>query len=231
MNAVVPRSPGRQPVQDVSAAAIYLTAKLSFHPASPRAVLNVYAMLGSPASALKQEEPSRHRTPSPDDYYLSDGSYQSAKITLFQTETTILRALSFSLQIVSPHHLAMTYLQTLGVLPPRPTEQSRSVALRTLAYLNTALLSPQLLYLTHQPSALAVAAIYLAAREVGATLSSVEWWEVFDVDREELGFLSVGLLSCEEWIREEEERWKDRARPITVVELDRELKRLNQDPS
>lgn len=69
-------------------------------------------------------------------------------------------------------------------------------------HLNGALLSPQLLYLTHQPNALAVAAIYLAARENDVKLPEGEWWEVFDVEREELGFLVVGMRSLEGWVRE-----------------------------
>ena len=70
-----------------------------------------------------------------------------------------------------------------------------------------------------------MAAIYLAAREVGVNLSSAEWWEVFDVDREELGFLVVGLGSCEGWINGERETWAERSCPLTVEELEDEIKR------
>jgi hypothetical protein len=85
------------------------------------------------------------------------------------------------------------------------------------------------LYLTHQPNALAVAAIYLAAREVGVKLSSAEWWVVFDVDREELGFLVVGLGSCERWIESEKEKWEGKSWPLTIEELDVELKGRGKD--
>jgi cyclin L len=70
-----------------------------------------------------------------------------------------------------------------------------------IEYLNSGLLSPQMLYLTHQPSALAVAAIYNAAKDVGAKMPECEWWEVFDVDREDLGFLVMGMRSLEGSIR------------------------------
>ena len=76
-------------------------------------------------------------------------------------------------------------------------ESGSAIARRAIAHLNTALLSPQFLYLTHQPYALATAAIYLAAREVGVKLPGNEWWEVFDVDREELGFLVVAMMSMQ----------------------------------
>lgn len=59
-----------------------------------------------------------------------------------------------------------------------------------------------MLYCTHQPNALAVAALYLAAREVDVKLPVDEWWEVFDVDREELGFLVVAMRSVEGWAKE-----------------------------
>ena len=79
--------------------------------------------------------------------------------------------------------------------------------------------------MTHQPPALAVAAIYLAAREVGVKLPNTEWWEVFDVDRETLGFLVVGLGSCEGWIQDEKEKWTETSCPLTLDELEQEIKR------
>lgn len=98
---------------------------------------------------------------------------------------------------------------------------------RTIEYLNSALFSPQLLYVTHQPNALAVAAIYLAAREEGCKLVDGEWWEVFDVDREELGFLVVGMRSTEGFMQSEIEKWKGSGRgiPLSIEEVDTEIER------
>lgn len=96
---------------------------------------------------------------------------------------------------------------------------------RVLEHLNSTLLSPQLLYVTHQPNALAVAAIYLATREEGVKLVDGEWWEVFDVDREELGFLVVGMRSTEGFMRKETETWKNKAIPMVIDEVDAELER------
>ncbi|CAD6579027.1 MAG: hypothetical protein ASARMPREDX12_009042 [Alectoria sarmentosa] len=214
-------------LKDVSAASLYMTAKISFLPQSTRSVLNVYAYLLSPMSPLRQPSEGTRGKEKPDaeSYCLSEGSYQAARATLLQTESIILRAISFITRVTLPHHVALTYLQTLGVLPPSPTEKSSALAARTLAHLNTALFSPQLLYLTHQPPALAVAAIYLAAREVGVKLPSTEWWEVFDVDRETLGFLVVGLGSCEGWIESEKEKWTKTSCPLTLGELEEDIKR------
>lgn len=213
-------------VKDVSAASLYMTAKISFQPKSTRSILNVYAYLLSPTSPLRQPTGGTAGTEKPDakSYCLSEGSYQSARVTLLQTESILLRSISYMTRVILPHHIALTYLQTLGVLPPNPTNKSTALATRTLAHLNTALFSPQHLYLTHQPPALAVAAMYLAAREVGVKLPSVEWWEVFDVDRETLGFLVVGLGSCEGWVRGERETWGEKSCPLTLDELEEEIK-------
>ncbi|MCJ1470828.1 hypothetical protein MMC07_009475 [Pseudocyphellaria aurata] len=208
---------------DVSAASLYLTAKTSAFPQSPRAVLNVYAFVLSCPPPAMQPLPAG-ATPDPESYYLTEGEYHSARTILLRTESILLRSISFVTNAVLPHRLALTYLQTLGVLPPTPSRESSALAARTLAHLNTALLSPQLLYLTHQPAALAVASIYLAARETGIRLSACEWWEVFDVDREELGFLVVGLQSCGEWIICENERWSKHKCPLTIDELEQEMK-------
>jgi hypothetical protein len=85
-----------------------------------------------------------------------------------------------------------------------------------------------MLYLTHQPPQLATAAIYLAAREVGIKLPEVEWWEVFDTDREELGFLCVGMLSLEGFVRREKEKWEGGKVPMSVEEVEREVKRRGE---
>jgi hypothetical protein len=125
-----------------------------------------------------------------------------------------------------PYTLCITYLQALDVFThPRASELAKGA----IAYLNTALLSPQMLYLTHQPPQLATAAIYLAAREVEIKLPEVEWWEVFDTDREELGFLCVGMLSLEGFARQEKERWVGRRVPMSVEDVEEEVKRRGRE--
>ena len=201
-----------------------MTAKISFLPQTTRTIVNVYAFLVSSASPLRDSLQASTK-PDPEAYYLSEESYRWERDRLLQTESTLLRRISFVTQVVLPYHLALSYLKTLGVLPSPPTRKSTALAARTLAHLNTGLFSPQLLYLTHQPSALAVAAVYLAARQVGSKLTSTDWWEVFDVDREQLGFLVVGLGSCESWMKSEKQRWVGRNRPLTLSELEAELPR------
>lgn len=52
-----------------------------------------------------------------------------------------------------------------------------------------------------------------------------EWWEVFDVDREELGFLVVGMRSMEGFVRSERERWQNKVIPLVVDEVEAEIER------
>lgn len=197
-----------------------MCAKLSFQPTSPRSILNVYTFLLSPdASPLWFVNPKGvAKKPAPDTYYLSEGTYQTERLVLMRIESTILRTLGFNTHVALPHTIALTYLQTLGT-------SSSAVAKRVFEHLNAALLSPQLLYVTHQPNSLAVAAIYLAARETGVKLVDGEWWEVFDVDREELGFLVVGMGSMENFAKAEREKWKTRAIPLVIDEVEAEMER------
>ncbi|KAK4125934.1 hypothetical protein N657DRAFT_567359 [Parathielavia appendiculata] len=191
---------------DVSAATLYLTAKCSPHPRSPRDLSNVYAYLLSASSTFfsPPTAPNNNNNNNPSAYYVSETAYQAFHTRLLALEGRVLYALSFDTHVALPHPLAVTYLQALEFLHvPKETIGGKAVQ-----YLNAALLSPQMLYLTSQPNTLAVAAIYNAARDVGAKMPECEWWEVFDVEREELGFLVVGMRSVEGWGRKLREDMK-----------------------
>ncbi|KAI9812716.1 MAG: hypothetical protein M1827_004472 [Pycnora praestabilis] len=204
--------------KDVSAASLYLVTKLSPQPQSPRNILNIYTYLLSDAFYLYSSSP--HKTVSSELYYLSEGTYHIQRAQLLKIEAHILRVLGFQTHVALPYTLAINYLQALDVAG-QPI--SSPLAQRTFAHLTTALLSPQLLYVTHQPAALATAAIYIAARELEFKLPSVEWWEVFDVDREELGFLVVAMRSMEGFAMGEKERWGKRKVPMTLDDVEGEL--------
>ncbi|KAK1635094.1 cyclin domain-containing protein [Colletotrichum phormii] len=221
-------SPMAGEFSDVSAAALYLVAKMGPVPRSTRDVSNVYAYLLSPASSLFRGEPpddddpkKQRPRPDPTTYYQTEGEYAAFQTRMLAAEARILWALGFDTAVALPHALAVTYLQALDFLG-KPRAQ---VAGRVIAHLNTALLSPQMLYLTHQPNALATAAVYLAAREAGAKMPEVAWWEVFDVEREELGFLVVGMRSLEGWVRGVKETGMLAGGMITRVGIERESRR------
>lgn len=204
-------------VQDVSAGAVYLIAKASALPKSPRSIINAYGLIDSLQSAFVVNGCLPEHN-DPDSYHVSDGTYHTRRVQLAKMESAILRVLGFQIHVALPHTLCINYLQTLEAM-----EDDSAVAKRAIAHLNTALLSPQSLYLTHQPTALATAAIYLAAREVGVKLPSNEWWEVFDVDREELGFLVVAMISMEGFVAQEKTQWGDSRIPLSVEEVNKEL--------
>jgi len=194
----------------LSAAALYLMAKLSFTPVSPRSVCNVYAFLNSTASPLWFVNPQRDSAATdPKSYYVTEGTYERERLKLFANENTILSKIAFDTHVTLPHTMALTYLQALGA-------SNRMLAGRVLEHLNGALLSPQIPYLTHQPNALAVAAIYLAARETSTKLADGNWWEVFDVEREDLGFLVLAYSSLEGYAEAEKSKWAGRRVPLGI---------------
>ncbi|KAI4711149.1 hypothetical protein J4E89_003714 [Alternaria sp. Ai002NY15] len=212
--------------EQVSAASLYLTTKLSAYPKSARSLVNVYAYLDSLPATYFDMEQLQKTGEDAKGYYVSEGTYERRRATLFTTEQRILRTLGFNTHVQLPYTLCITYMQALDIFShPRASE----LAKRAIAHLNTALLSPQCLYLTHQPHELATAGIYLAARETGIKMPECEWWEVFDTDREVLGFLCVGLLSLEGWVRGERERWEGGKVPMSVEGVEAEIRRMREE--
>jgi hypothetical protein len=197
-----------------------MTAKVSASPRSLRSITNVYAYLLSPHSSLSTADSS---SADPESYYVSESTYIANRNRFLHIEGQLLNALGFNIHVALPHSLAITYLQTLDVFSASHNRTNpntgKEVGRRAIEYLNTALLSPQMLYLTHQPCALATAAVYLAARDKGVKLPDVEWWEVFDCEREELGFLAVGMRSLEGLAMRESERWGDKKGMITRLDV------------
>jgi cyclin L len=195
----------------LSATALYLSTKLSSIPTSPRSVLNVFALLTRPSSSplpfiAANPDEQKSQPDALSTYHLTEGDFARHRIRLFDAEAGILRVLGFNTNVALPHALALTYLSALSL------GGNRDLAARVFALLNSALLSPQWLYITHQPNELAVAAIYLATREVGVKVptGSVNWWEVFDVSREALGFMVVGLGTMEDSASREAATWKEK---------------------
>ncbi|THW64136.1 hypothetical protein D6C98_08104 [Aureobasidium pullulans] len=200
--------------KDVIAASVYLVTKPSAHPVSPRRLLSVLAYLNKVRPSLDIESASKVAH---EDCFLSEGSYQDGRLALIHTEAQMLRILGYQTHVSLPYAICINYLQALDVFTT--TENGQALAKKAFAHLNSALFSPQLLYLTHQPPSLATAAIYLAAKEIGVKLPGEEWWEVFDVDREELGFLVVALISMEGFIAEETQKWSKTKVPLTLEDV------------
>ncbi|THZ75926.1 hypothetical protein D6C85_02579 [Aureobasidium pullulans] len=200
--------------KDVIAASVYLVTKPSAHPVSPRRLLSVLAYLNKVRPSLDIESASKV---APEDCFVSEGSYQDGRLALIHTEAQMLRILGYQTHVSLPYAICINYLQALDVFTT--TENGQALAKKAFAHLNSALFSPQLLYLTHQPPSLATAAIYLAAKNIGVKLPGEEWWEVFDVDREELGFLVVALISMEGFIAKETQKWSKTKVPLTLEDV------------
>lgn len=205
---------------DAAAAALYMTAKPSPHPVSVRQVSVVFSYLTFRSGFDYKMANEGDVT----NWHISGSDYEAARSRLHAIEAHILQVLGFATHVALPFTLCINYLQTLDVFKASRRE-GEAVAKLAFQHLNTALLSPQLLYLTHQPTALATAAIYLAAREVKVKLPETSWWEVFDVDREELGFLAVAMRSVEGFAREERLKWEGRRVPMTIEGLREEIER------
>lgn len=199
---------------------MYLMTKLSAHPRSPRSIINVYAYLMSRPVSSRPHANGLDKNDFETSCYLTQSEYEARRTRMMTHEAIILRKLGYQTHVALPYTICINYLQMLEVFQH---EQGRAVAARAVAHLNTALLSPQLLYATHQPNALATAAIYLAAREIGVKLPEDEWWEVLDTDREELGFLVAAMVTMVAFAAAEAEKWGKRRVPMTVDELDGEL--------
>ncbi|KAI9883926.1 MAG: 40s ribosomal protein L44e [Watsoniomyces obsoletus] len=206
------------PIDLISVASLYLAAKISSHPQSPRNVLNVWAYCRT-SVPYPSSSPDGEEDYDPEVYYLTENIYLSQRKTLINTETEILQRLGFQVHVALPYTVAINYLQALDIFHIKNDEteqegeeemgQGQKVAKRTFEHLTAALYSPQLLYLTHQPTALATAGIYLAAREIGVKLPECEWWRVFDVEREELGFLVLAMGSMRGFAEREKLKEKE----------------------
>lgn len=157
-------------------------------------------------SPLALKNPPTH-PPDPQSYYLSESSYIAIRVRILHLEGQILNALGFLTDVSLPHPITIIYLQILEVFDSDDAQIGHRVAQSAIAHLNVGLLNPQMLYLTHQPCQLATAAIFLAAREIGICLPACSWWEVFDCDREDLGFLAMSLGSLESIVQREKSRW------------------------
>jgi hypothetical protein len=186
-----------------SHAALYLASKLTETPAKPRNIINVTTyLLKTPSASPISSKEAPADVDLDEACYVDEHTYLYHRTRLLDMETEILKALGYQTHTALPYALTINYVQTLDCL-------TKPLLLRCFGYLTDALLSPSMLYLTHQPNALAAAALYLAARDEKVKLPE-GWWEIFDVEREDLGFLVAGMKGVEEFVRSQVDAWGDR---------------------
>lgn len=196
---------------DACHASLYLGSKLTEHTAQPRDIINVTSYLlntptTSPISPLALSEA-----------HVEEHLYFAASMRLLTTELEILKALGFQTACALPYVPIINYAQVLECLKP-------ALLRCAFGYANDALLSPSIVYLTHQPNQIAVAAIYLAARDQEESLPEA-WWDVFDVDREELGFLVAVMKGVVEFANEQVKICRKKGIPWDGEAIEQDLKR------
>ncbi|KAG8626462.1 hypothetical protein KVT40_005407 [Elsinoe batatas] len=203
--------------KDIAAAALYLVTKPGPYPLSPKQILNaLYYVIHASEHDVQKSYASEHEVIP----LYTEGQIEIDRAALLRSESHILQVLGFQLHVALPHALCINYLQTLGVLT---AESGHELTRRAYAHLNSSLLNPQLIYLTHQPCDLAAAAIYLGARETEVNLPDEPWWEVFDVDREDLGFLVVAMTSMAGFAEDQEIKARIAPPPLTSKEVRDEI--------
>jgi hypothetical protein len=203
------------PVLVTSHAALYLASKLTETPTKPRNIINVTTYLFK-TPTVSPVSP-KHAPADPEACYVNEHMYLYHRTRLLDMETEILKTLGYQTHTALPYALTINYVQTLDCL-------TKPLLTRCFGYLTDALLSPSMLYLTHQPNALAAAALYLAARDELVKLPE-GWWEIFDVEREDLGFLVAGMKGVEGFVRTQVEMWGDRI-PWNEKELEAVVRKM-----
>lgn len=183
-------------LQVAACAIIYLVLEASVHPLpSYNDLAAAFLYLLSPASSPLYWITSSTSSPRRRVYDTHPFENRlNLRAALLQIQPRILAGLNYTASVESPYKLVLAYLETFDLA----VAVQRDVASEAFLVLNQGVLSPQVLTLTSQPQALAVAAVYLAAKRKGVELveDGVEWWLVFGCEREELGFLVLSLNSC-----------------------------------
>lgn len=195
------------PLLATTHACLYLATKLTETPTKPRAIINATSYIlhtptSSPLSPREKE-----------DAHVTEAQYFEQRGEMIRMEAELLKVQGFQTHVALPYGLIVNYLRTLECL-------DKVVCRRAWELVNDGLLAPGRVFLTCQPNAIAVAAVYIAAREGGRRLPE-GWWEVFDVEREELGFLVVSLLGVKEFCAREKRRWEGREMPWGVEAMER----------
>ncbi|KAK9447619.1 cyclin-like protein [Limtongia smithiae] len=150
---------------------------------------------------------------------------RKTKRTLYQTELEILTTLSFDMQVLTPYTFCLKYVSAIGIV----SDESRArVFQRAWNYMNDTMKTR--IPILHQANTIAVTALWLASREAGVELLDGEaWWQVFDVDSEDMGHAMLLLREGHEVaVRERKRVEKGMILGLTVDEV---IKRVVEESS
>lgn len=102
-------------------------------------------------------------------------------ISIRQGCTDILKKIGFDTVVQLPYTFALSYIQVLGF-----QATGSQYVLQMWALLNDAIRTCPVLLLIYQPPTIAVASMTIAAGDCGINISEQNWWEIFNVEYEEL---------------------------------------------
>ncbi|KAK9479425.1 cyclin-like protein [Lipomyces japonicus] len=197
-------------IQDSAAACLFVASKVGEAVQSPGQVLaGIMTAVQDPLAIANRKIVSH------------DVGHASTQ-QLYDSELQVLTSLAFDTHVVSPHALCLQYIDAIKI----DARNEQDVTQRAWNYLNDALRTR--IYILHQPHAVAITAIWLAARELNVELlDGQKWWEAFDVDTEDMGHILL-LLREERDIGESERRRATNGRlpPLTVDDV---VARVRQD--
>lgn len=194
--------------QDIAAACLYLVLKTSDHARPARHVLTAI----NTATKTFSGQPPPHA----EELYISPAEQRRLELNLYGTEAQVLRAIGYQTHVALPYTLCIIYLQTLGLLTT--STDGHRLAQIAVRRINDMLISPQMVFLKHQPGELAAAAIYAAAQEseTGTKLPDLGWWEIFELRSEKLAELVVQLREFSARAQEEGSPGLNCRAPLTV---------------
>ncbi|KND01998.1 uncharacterized protein SPPG_02504 [Spizellomyces punctatus DAOM BR117] len=182
-------------VRDIAMGAVFLASKVEETPRKVKDIVNVFSWL---------IDVNRGITPRVESY--AGLLFNELKEGIIAGELHILCKLGFNVQVQQPHGFMMNYLQGMNMVDNEDLTQ------RAWNYMNDGLRTS--IYVCYQPSTIACAVIYLAARVCKVKLpTNPPWWEVFDADLEDLENVSGHILSLyRKPVR--------KGLPLTVTELE-----------
>ncbi|KAI9208543.1 cyclin-like protein [Polychytrium aggregatum] len=157
--------------KDIALGAIFLASKLEECPARIRDIIHTCHYLETAFRGQEHQpiDPSSTEIPELND-------------ALINAESQILVKLGFNVHVQHPHGFMINYLRSLGMA------DNREMAQQAWNYVN----DRTNCCVCYQPSTIACAAIYLAARVLQIKLpTSPPWWEVFEASDEDILFIST----------------------------------------
>ncbi|ANB11861.1 hypothetical protein AWJ20_85 [Sugiyamaella lignohabitans] len=178
------------PIHDVAAAVLLISSKLvSGHPIKPEQLCYVVQFLSLNGNLVFEHDVQTFSVPQTFD--VIDTWKQ-----ISPTEMEVLAGLAFDTNVVLPYSLALSYIQVLSL-----HERAGSDIIKlTWSTINDGIRDSPFLTIVHQPNTIAVTSIILAATKLNVVVSDqVNWWDMFDVNSEDVGHSMALILEGKEY--------------------------------